>query len=823
MNTQFFCKNKDRWKVVSTKKDSGGNFILNGIDYIEIASADQRKLKIYFLHNLPGAADAVPVGLPLSKENIFIEGGVRVKNILVQSVTTSTNVLTVVVNSAGDFSTYTLKIGRSVTDPGHPPEGFDEQLSSVEFSFKINCPNEFDCKTEIACPEENEPGPRIDYLAKDYSSFTRLMLDRLSTIMPDWRERNAADLQVALVELLAYTGDHLSYYQDAVATEAYLGTARRRISLKRHARLLDYFVHDGCNARTWVHIAIENGGEAENQPIDEGTVLMTSGPHNKANVTAAEKEKFINEQDPVVFETMHAIRLHSSHNEISFYTWGDNDCCLPKGSTSATLVNDPALFLRRGDVIVFEEIYSPTTGKKADADPRHRHAVRLKNVYPDHDLDPFADPVDILTGAKIMKIEWYEEDALPFPLCLTSSVPSEDHTQPGEEEKSTEKSIARGNIVLADHGLTLKKQRLVPATATDEKKYRPMLPGFNTTVAVVYEHELEKGLSAKKALMQDAHHALPVISLTDGDEIWKPQRDLLGSDRFATEFVVEMEQDGTAFLRFGDDTLGKKPAGKFSPRATYRAGNGRSGNIGAGAINTIEWDGDGIINVRNPMPASGGSDAETMEEIRQFAPQAFRTQERAVTESDYVQKTELHDEVQKAAAKFYWTGSWYTVYIIIDRKGGKEIDEEFRQEIRLHLEQYRMAGYDLEIRSPKFVPLDIKINVCVKPGYFKNKVKQSLSEAFSSYDLGDGTRGFFHPDNFTFGQPLYLSAIYQRAMEIQGVASVEIKDFRRWAKKSASEIKDGLLKPSELEILRLDNDPSLPENGKIDFIMLGGL
>jgi hypothetical protein len=45
---------------------------------------------------------------------------------------------------------------------------------------------------------------------------------------------------VALVETLAYVGDHLSYTQDAVATEAYLGTARRRTSLRRHARLLDY-------------------------------------------------------------------------------------------------------------------------------------------------------------------------------------------------------------------------------------------------------------------------------------------------------------------------------------------------------------------------------------------------------------------------------------------------------------------------------------------------------------------------------------------------------------------------------------------------------
>src|SRR5512136_2165575 len=70
--------------------------------------------------------------------------------------------------------------------------------------------------------------------------------------MPTWTERHVPDLGVTLVELLAYVGDYLSYYQDAVATEAYLETARQRISVRRHARLGDYALHEGCNARAWV-------------------------------------------------------------------------------------------------------------------------------------------------------------------------------------------------------------------------------------------------------------------------------------------------------------------------------------------------------------------------------------------------------------------------------------------------------------------------------------------------------------------------------------------------------------------------------------------
>ena len=806
MTTQYFCKNKDRWKKV---KESNS---INGIDYLEIASEDQRTLKIYFLHNLPGQADGIPATPPLTKDNIFIKGGVRVNNISVadslNNPSIRENVLTVIVDNAGDFSTYTLKIAGSIIDLDKPPNGFDVQLSSIDFSFKINCPNEFDCAVQTSCPPEKGEEPDINYLAKDYSSFNRLMLDRLSSLLPRWKERNAADLQIALIEMMAYIGDQLSYYQDAVATEAYIGTSRRRISLKRHARLLDYAVHDGCNARAWVHVEIEKDG-AQNLLLPQGTVLLTNNLLSKVAVTAEEADILVNGQNVFVFETMHDLVLHSSHNSISFYTWDDNDCCLPKGSTSAYLLNAPAIFFIKGDVLVFEELYSPVTGLKADADPAKRHVIRLKVAKPLNDQ---------LTGKDVLYIEWNEEDALPFPLCLTSNYENEDDAIPVNE-----KSIARGNLVLADHGITQKKQTLIPSAATEDEKYYPYLPSNNITSTVAYNHNIQKSKAAAFSLMQDPHQALASVSLIDNNETWDAQQDLLASDRFATEFVVEREQDGTSYIRFGDDRQGKKPFNGFKPNVTFRSGNGKAGNVGREAISTIKWTIGGITKVRNPLPASGGNDAESMEEIRLFAPQAFRTQQRAVTEADYVEKTELHPEVQKASAKFYWTGSWHTVYIIIDRKGGKTVDDDFKQEIITHLEQYRMAGYDLEIKQPVFVPLSIELNVCVKPGYFQANIKQSLVIIFSNQNLADGTSGFFHPDNFTFGQPVYLSAIYARAMSVEGVASVEIKKFYRWGKVASDEIKNGLLKVDELEIIRVDSDPNFPENGIIDFKMLGGL
>lgn len=797
---QYFCKNQARRLKVASS-----NFI-NGMDYLEVVSSDQKSLEVHFFNPLPGETGGVPLGLnSLSEENFIIEGGTRIKNVEVVAVSSDTDILRIQVNLAGDFSTYTLRL---VTSPANKMamEGFDSQLSSIEFSFKANCPSDFDCKMENICPEEQISDPRVDYLAKDYSSFRRLILDRLSLLMPEWKERNVADLKIALVEMMAYTGDYLSYYQDAVATEGYLFKARKRISSIRHARLLDYHVHNGCNARAWIALEVESGSSSDMATLPEHTLFFTKGIGYEPRVNQKDLTQMLREKNIITFESKHELILYHFHNEIHFYTWDDTNCCLPKGATNATLYREDqnSLFLEAGQVLILEEKNSPTTGREADADSSHRHAIRLTKVR---------EREDSLNELTVFDIAWEVEDALPFPLCISATIGG---------VLFSNLSVARGNIVLADHGHTKEVEQLESQDVFGEGKIRPRLPDIGVTVSLPYHHLAAKKTSAKNALHQNPHEAVPQITLKTDQDTWHSKRSLLSSDRFATEFVAEIEADLSVQLRFGDNILGKRPELGFQPKALYRIGNGLAGNIGAEGIGRIVWDQDGILRVRNPMPSKGGKKPESMEEVRQFAPEAFRTQERAVTEADYRTKTELHPEVQKALAKFRWTGSWQTVFLTIDRKNGLPIDHPFKNEIYVHLEKYRMAGYDLEIRPPVFVPLEMEMNVCVKPGYFRSKVKEKLLQVFSRFELSNGIRGFFHPDEFSFGQPVYLSAVCQKAMSIDGVASVELTIFKKQNRPSDLERENGVIMPSGNEIIRLDNDPNFPENGKIDFSMFGG-
>ena len=856
MDTQYRCRDEARRRLVAAHPS------LNGIDYLEVLDTDrpsgslrQQTLLVHCFRELPTT---------FSGDNVRIAGGVRedfrinpvhvlwafraadvpvppatqTEKDFFAALPNTERVLVVHTSSSGDFSQYRLCLVESPQKP-EPPANFDPQLSEVDFSFKVECPTEFDCKPVTVCPPERPTEPLIDYLAKDYASFRRLMLDRLALIMPGWRERNPADLGIALVESLAYAADHLSYYQDAVATEAYLGTARRRVSVRRHARLLDYFIHDGRNARAWATIQVQLGSVADGAVLPgpsadfPGTQLLTTV---KDLPIVLEQKDLLSaiSAGAEAFEALHDITLRAAHNEIHFYTWGDENCCLPKGATRATLKQknpDGPIQLAPGDVLIFEEVRGPQTGNPADADPAHRHAVRLTKVTPT--VDPLFTEGDPPQPIPVVEIEWAFEDALRFPLCLWEV---EDGEHPGRTHPV---SVARSNVVLADHGRTILDEALDPILA--QGRYRPTLRfGPLTHQGLVRDREKQQLVlfdpkaPASAALRREMRDVQPAIELREDGATgirWRPQRDLLNSDRFASEFVVEMENDGRAHLRFGDGVLGREPADGL--KVTYRIGNGRAGNVGAEALTHILVDPQrfpganalrtAIKKVRNPLPAEGGTDPEPIDQVRLNAPQAFRTQERAVIEADYEAAAQRHPEVQRAAATLRWTGSWPTMFVTVDRKGGQPVDAAFEEELHVFLERFRLAGCDLEIDAPRLVSLDIALTVCVEPGYFHSDVKKVLLETFSNQELPDGRRGFFHPDNWSFGQPVYLSQVIAAAMKVPGVAWVKPIRFQRWGQDAHGELEDGRISFGRVEIARLDNDPSTPENGKFDFQMLGGL
>jgi predicted phage baseplate assembly protein len=212
---------------------------------------------------------------------------------------------------------------------------------------------------------------------------------------------------------------------------------------------------------------------------------------------------------------------------------------------------------------------------------------------------------------------------------------------------------------------------------------------------------------------------------------------------------------------------------------------------------------------------------------RRDAPEAFRTQERAVTPADYAEVAQRSGEVQRAAATFRWTGSWHTVFVSADRPGNggaeAEVDAGFERRLRRHLERFRMAGYDLEVDGPRYVALNVELHLCVAEGHFRADVLRAVKQVLSTQRMASGERGLFHPDNFSFGDPVFLSRIVAAVQAVPGVASVRVDKFERLFGASPTSLADGVIRMGRLEIAQLANSPNFRERGRLALSAGGGL
>ena len=840
----------------------------NGIDYLEV-SDDQRSLCVHFFGRVPSE---------IKLSNIVIEGGRRIRDIRAIQVEIDQSedpeldsCLRITIDKPGDFSVYRLCLleptrvpitecvtaGTTKSSQNQPASRLDPRYACLDFRFKLDCLSDFDCKLAPVCVDPVLPVPEINYLAKDYASFRQLMLDRLALTVPDWHERHVPDLGITLVEMLAYVADQLSYYQDAVGTEAYLDTARQRISVRRHTRLVGYTMHEGNNARAWLCLSTDS--DVPDIPANVYFVtsteeLMGSGKHviepAELKVLPGSAYKIY---EPVLAADARTFAIYAAHSEINFYTWGDTECCLARGATRATLLDQAAYpaeespelaprmlkNLKVGDILIFEEIKGPLTGNPADANLTHRHAVRLTRVEP---------TADELLRRLVVEIEWSREDALPFALCLSTRLPAPDCGQIDNV------SVVHGNVILVDHGKTIDVDEEIGTVAVEVVRDECACDGSVTESSFVpkkftatlkwapltYTHSVLAGSPATAQLQQDPRAALPVVSLisrsggTDAAELpWSVQRDLLASSSRDAHYVVEMDDESRAHLRFGDGDLGASPDVDAVFSARYRIGNGTSGNVAAEAIAIMVTPPGGAISganihPRNPLPAQGGIDPETVTEARLFAPYAFRRElMRAITADDYAQLAGGHGQIQRAAAQLSWTGSWYEARVALDVYGAESASPAVCNDILALLHRYRRMGHDLAVVPARYVPLEVALLVCVQQNFLRGHVEKALTEIFGNARLSDGRLGFFHPDRLSFGSSIYASEIIALAQAVEGVESVRLATLQRVnevasVEQGPRELAQGVLKLASWEIPQLDNDPDFPEHGKFTITLRGG-
>ena len=817
---------------------------LVGLDFIDVESTGPSvfRLHVYFL----GTGTRL---FELRTEHFVVTPKLPVPLTLIERDIPSSGDARLVFEVRGlsaEMGRYTLRL---VPPPGVGVAPFFEHVS---FRFDVDGFAVREHRPRPPATPSAVETPPIDYRARDYRGFRSLMLDRIAALIPGRTEHHPADALTMLVELVAHVADQLSYYQDAVATEAYLGTARRRVSIRRHARLLGYFVHEGINARVWVSFRVKANALGP-VSIPAGTPVLTDVSPAPPVLSSSAFARALENRSAVVFETMHPATVWPEANDMPLYAWGAHDFMLEVGSTSAYLSGRLSGVLTPGDVIILIEpgegsAHPPTPGParagppsssgqvdpmgsgagrpstsgrthagRRDAGPPSNsgraHAVRLVAV--EASVDPLGEPADNadpsaeLEGAvELTHIVWHAQDALPFSMAIAAGGRS--------------RAYAVGNVVLADQGRTIEGEALSPARMQDDFRYRPRLEERNLTFAASFDDKAARARLEPATLIMDTdpREAWPSVQLGLGsgnesdDQIWKPHRDLFDADGETRAFVVEMESDSVAWLRFGDGVYGSVPPARGLV-ARYRIGSGPEGNIGAGVLSHVVTDVPEIDGVWNPLSARGGAEPETIEQVRIRAPRAHQARLRATTPEDYASLARKLPGVTRAMASAH-RGRPVPITLRVERTGRQDLDDAFRDRVLAHLESKRMMGHRLVVAPARYLGIDLKLVATTEPGHRASPVRAALNEAFSSLELEAGRQGFFHPDCFGFGDELRVADIRRQALDVTGVAAATVV-VRPWRFDEASAIllPNRVIRPEPDEIIRLDNDPARPEFGSL--------
>jgi hypothetical protein len=698
-------------------------------------------------------------------------------------------VLQVTLAPVGDYSRYTLTLQQT---------GFDPIFSQFIFRFRPGCFSS-NCMPLVTYPPAAVE-PEIDYLAKDYDSFRHTIISAMMQRVPSWQPTSEAALDVVLLDLFSAAADELSNYQDRVMQEAYWPTAQKRISLRRHARLMDYFIHEGNQSSTVLALNFP-GSASYTVPAMQ---KAWTGPNSVLSSTAwfvADRPQFVN-------------GLFSS---VPLYTWSDAIPSLAAGATQADLafssfadaINAVNL-ITNGKIarLLIEEELNPGTGLAADSNPQKRQILTLTGAQ------MLTDPV---TADPVVRVTWRQQDALTFNYCFVVSV---------NGVRVPNVSLFHGNLVDMVQGKRIQFQYVPPGTPLTPGVYNFELnaagaaecrlpPAFPVLWAKTTPGGLEPSVSTVQATVTDA----------SGSTNWEERTDLIHSDGVADRhFVVETDELLRTLVRFGDGTNGLALPDDATVTCSWLNGYGPDGNIGQDSL--VNFDATGMPDVAlgtywNPFDVIDGLEPESANVIRRRVPEAFLyRQARAITLADYVTRAQQVPGVSNAAAFYMWTGSWRTVRVVIDPEGTNTLGENLRTAVEQQLDAVHLIGEDVEVRAPEYVPLIIKVAICVSSDYWIDDVASVVEQAFTNSYNPEGKQAFFNPDRWTFGQALYASQVEGVLTKIEGVEHMISVQMTRWWNQSVTSNEVMLMAPEE--IVLVTNDPSRMELGSITFTYQGG-
>ena len=225
-------------------------------------------------------------------------------------------------------------------------------------------------------------------------------------------------------------------------------------------------------------------------------------------------------------------------------------------------------------------------------------------------------------------------------------------------------------------------------------------------------------------------------------------------DQVYTNFV---DANGVFYIIFGDGANGYVPTLGSEILCTYQTNVGALGNVGSNTIVQSSSAIIGLVSALNPLPASGGTSAESLSSIAVNAPASLKTLNRAVTVGDIENMAIQSPGVQWASAI---QSTYQLVNLYIAPFGGGDPSSLLIEQVLGYIDPLIMANTTVTIFNPSYIPINVTIDLVVYPNYGNTAVTLEVQAAI--YNM-------LALSNTGFGFRISLGLVYQTILTQPGV------------------------------------------------------
>ena len=565
----------------------------------------------------------------------------------------------------------------------------------------------------------------VNYTSKDFSTIKADLIEYTKSYFPNsYKDFNETSPGMMLIELSSYVGDVLSYYIDYNYKENILSTATEKRNVRRLAEFLGYKTANKTASIAKLKVTTNIGVDSNGDPdYSAAPASIGTGLQIKSNVDS----------------------------ELIFETTGEVDFTV-SGSPDTPSISAPDL-----DANGEASSYTLTRYVRAISGETKSKSFTVTSPTKFLELNlGVNNVVEILDVTDSSGQKWYEVDYLAQQRIL-----KEKHYS-GDSTRTTGYNQGEG---ISDNSLV--------------------------TIPYVMEY-----INTNKKFVQKFDQDADATKLMFGNGLYRYNQ--TGSQQTSIFSAVEqtgLSLNGTSFssinatlnelIASNNLNLGETPANTIMT-VRYRVGGGNASNAQVGEITDVQNAPSGVtITVTNDEPSSGGTDGQTVDEIKQNASAFFSTQLRCVTREDY------QSRILSMPAKF---GNIAKTYVErLDDTGGLIVStlsynqnrqlvstsQLILQNLRTYIDKFRLINDQLDF--------GYTINDTIFSGYhinfgvkFQVNSDRRINSTQVKLDVIDVIKDFFKIDKMQFRQSINLNDLQYNILGLEGVIGIkELRLFQR--------------------------------------------